>query len=46
MHRGDPAISTTILYLRAGPPAGVPFSNQYGYANPAVDELIRKAATG
>jgi peptide/nickel transport system substrate-binding protein len=43
VYRGDPAISTTILY-QSGLPAGVPFSNQYGYANPAVDELIRKAA--
>jgi peptide/nickel transport system substrate-binding protein len=41
--RDDPAISTTIL-LRSGIPAGVPFSNQGGYANPAVDALIDKAA--
>ena len=44
VYRGDPAISTTILF-QSGLPAGVPFSNQYGYANPAVDELIAKAAT-
>ena len=43
VYRGDPAISTTILF-QSGLPAGVPFSNQYGYANPAVDELIKKAA--
>ena len=43
VYRGDPAISTTILY-QSGLPAGVPFSNQYGYANPVVDELIAKAA--
>jgi peptide/nickel transport system substrate-binding protein len=43
VYRGDPAISTTILF-QSGLPAGVPFSNQYGYANPAVDDLIKKAA--
>jgi peptide/nickel transport system substrate-binding protein len=43
VYRGDPAISTTILF-QSGLPAGVPFSNQYGYANPKVDELIKKAA--
>jgi peptide/nickel transport system substrate-binding protein len=43
VYRGDPAISTTILF-QSGLPAGVPFSNQYGYANPKVDDLIRKAA--
>jgi peptide/nickel transport system substrate-binding protein len=41
--RGDPAISTTIL-VKSGLPAGVPFSNQGGYANPALDALIDKAA--
>lgn len=41
--RGDPAISTTIL-ARSGVPAGVPFSNQGGYTNPAMDALIDKAA--
>lgn len=40
--RGDPAISTTIL-VRSGTPAGVPFSNQGGYANPQIDALIDKA---
>jgi peptide/nickel transport system substrate-binding protein len=44
VYRGDPAISTTILY-QSSLPGGVPFSNQYGYANPAVDELIDRAAT-
>ena len=43
VYRNDPAISTTILF-QSGLPAGVPFSNQYGYANPAMDELIAKAA--
>src|SRR5690606_37009063 len=41
--RGDPAISTTVL-VRSGLPAGVPFSNQGGYANEELDALIDKAA--
>jgi peptide/nickel transport system substrate-binding protein len=40
--RGDPAISTTVL-VKSGTPAGVPFSNQGGYANPQLDALIDKA---
>lgn len=44
VYRSDPAISTTILF-QSGLPDGVPFSNQYGYANPEVDELIRQAAS-
>jgi peptide/nickel transport system substrate-binding protein len=43
VYRGDPAISTTIL-VQSGQPAGVPFSNQGGYANPMLDDLIAKAA--
>jgi len=43
-YRGDPAISATVFY-RSGTPAGVPFSNQYGYANPAMDALIDQAAS-
>ena len=43
VYRGDPAISTTILF-QSGLPAGVPFANQYGYANPEVDALIKQAA--
>ncbi|MBP0649801.1 peptide-methionine (S)-S-oxide reductase, partial [Mycobacterium tuberculosis] len=38
VYRGDPAISTTILF-QGGLPDGVPFSNQGGYANPKVDAL-------
>ena len=41
--RGDPAISTTIL-VQSGIPAGVPFSNQGGYANAELDGIIAKAA--
>ncbi len=40
--RGDPAISTTIL-VKSGTPDGVPFSNQGGYKNAALDALIDKA---
>ena len=44
VYRSDPAISTTILF-ESGLPAGVPFSNQYGYANPEIDEVIKLAAS-
>ncbi|TXR49780.1 ABC transporter substrate-binding protein [Phyllobacterium endophyticum] len=44
VYRSDPAISTTILF-ESGLPAGVPFSNQYGYANAEVDRLIKDAAS-
>ncbi len=40
--RGDPAISTTIL-VASGTPDGVPFSNQGGFKNDALDALIAKA---
>ena len=43
VYRNDPAISTTILY-RSGLPAGVPFSNQYGYASAAMDGLLDAAS--
>ena len=43
VYRGDPAISTTILF-QSGLPAGVPFANQYGYVNAEVDGLIKQAA--
>jgi peptide/nickel transport system substrate-binding protein len=43
VYRNDPAISTTILY-QGGLPAGVPFSNQYGYDSPAMNDVIAKAA--
>ncbi len=44
VYRSDPAISTTILF-EGGLPAGVPFSNQYGYANAEIDKLIKSAAS-
>jgi peptide/nickel transport system substrate-binding protein len=43
VYRNDPAISTTILF-QGGLPAGVPFSNQYGYDEPAMNEVIAAAA--
>jgi len=43
VYRNDPAISTTILY-QGGLPAGVPFSNQYGFDSPAMNDVIAKAA--
>ena len=43
VYRNDPAISTTILY-QGGLPAGVPFSNQYGYDDTETNALIRDAA--
>ncbi|MEJ5087096.1 ABC transporter substrate-binding protein [Brucella pseudogrignonensis] len=43
VYRGDPAISTTIL-VESGIAAGVPFSNQGGYANAELDAVISKAA--
>jgi peptide/nickel transport system substrate-binding protein len=43
VYRNDPAISTTILY-QSGLPAGVPFTNQYGYASKAMDDLLGRAA--
>ena len=43
VYRNDPAISTTILF-RGGVAAGVPFSNQYGFDDPAMNEIIDKAA--
>ena len=42
-YRQDPAISTTVLYA-SGTPAGVPFSNQRGYASQEMDALLREAA--
>jgi peptide/nickel transport system substrate-binding protein len=42
--RNDPAISTTVLY-QSGLPAGVPFTNQFGYASERMDALIAAGAT-
>jgi peptide/nickel transport system substrate-binding protein len=43
VYRNDPAISTTVLY-QGGLPAGVPFSNQYGYDDPTMNKIIADAA--
>ena len=43
VYRNDPSISTTILY-QGGLAAGVPFSNQYGYNDAAVNATILKAS--
>ena len=40
--RGDPAISTTIL-VRSGLPVGVGFSNQGGFADADLDQIIDEA---
>ena len=40
--RGDPAISTTILF-QGGLEPGIPFSNQWGYQNAEVDGIIAAA---
>lgn len=44
VYRNDPAISTTALY-QGGLPAGVPFTNQYGYDDPEMNRLIAAGAT-
>ena len=44
VYRNDPAISTTILY-KGGLPDGIPFSNQWGYDDPEMNQVIADAAT-
>jgi peptide/nickel transport system substrate-binding protein len=44
VYRGDPAISTTNL-VESGLPAGVPFSNQGGFAGPELDRIIALGRT-
>jgi peptide/nickel transport system substrate-binding protein len=43
-YRNDPAVSTTILY-QGGLPDGVNFSNQWGYDDPEMNQIIADAAT-
>lgn len=43
-YRNDPAVSTTV-WFRTGSPVGAPWTNQYGYDNPAMDAAIDAAAT-
>ncbi len=43
-YRPDPAISTTILY-QGGLEPGIPFSNQGGYDNPVLNQVIADGLT-
>ncbi len=43
-YRSDPAISTTILF-QSGVPEGTNFSNQWGYVNPELDQVIADGLT-
>jgi peptide/nickel transport system substrate-binding protein len=43
-YRNDPAVSTTVWY-RSGQPKGAPWTNQWGWTDPAVDKVIDDAAT-
>ena len=43
-YRTDPAISTTILY-QGGLEPGIPFSNQCGYDNPELNQVIADGRT-
>jgi peptide/nickel transport system substrate-binding protein len=43
-YRNDPAVSTTVWY-RSGQPKGAPWTNQWGWQDPAVDKTIDDAAT-
>lgn len=43
-YRNDPAVSTTVWY-RSGQPPGAPWTNQWGWTDPAIDKVIDDAAT-
>ncbi|WP_375412131.1 ABC transporter substrate-binding protein [uncultured Bradyrhizobium sp.] len=43
-YRNDPAVSTTVWY-RSGQPKGAPWTNQWGWQDPAIDKVIDDAAT-
>lgn len=43
-YRSDPAVSTTVWY-RSGSPVGAPWTNQFGWTDPAMDQIIDNAAT-
>jgi peptide/nickel transport system substrate-binding protein len=43
-YRSDPAVSTTVWY-RSGSPRGAPWTNQWGWTDPAIDGIIDNAAT-
>ena len=42
-YRGDPAVSTTVWY-RSGAARGAPWTNQWGWTSPAIDDVIDAAA--
>ncbi len=42
--RSDPAVST-MVWLRSGQPAGTPWTNQFGWKNEEIDQLIDDAAS-
>lgn len=42
--RSDPAVST-MVWLRSGLPEGSPWTNQFGWKNEEIDELIDAAAS-
>ena len=43
-YRSDPAVSTTVWY-RSGSPVGAPWTNQWGWTDPSIDQIIDNAAT-
>jgi peptide/nickel transport system substrate-binding protein len=43
-YRGDPAVSTTVWY-RSGSPKGAPWTNQWGWQNDKVDQIIDQSAS-
>lgn len=42
--RSDPAVST-MVWLRSGQPNGTPWTNQFGWKNEEIDQLIDDAAS-
>ena len=43
-YRNDPAVSTTVWY-RSGQTRGTPWTNQWGWTDPTIDEIIDDAAS-
>lgn len=43
-YRSDPAVSTTVWY-RSGSPVGAPWTNQWGWTDATIDQIIDNAAT-
>ncbi|CAM5202844.1 Glutathione-binding protein GsiB [Castellaniella defragrans] len=43
-YRNDPAVSTTVWY-RSGQPQGAPWTNQWNWTDPTIDQIIDNAAT-